>query len=345
MAQPLSLWHELPVAGPFQIVPEWAPQSVVWVGWPRLEAEWRGLFSEARAEIVDFVRVLSEFVTVRMAIGDETAMAVAISAGLDDVADLQLLPVGDIWVRDTGPLFALSDDTLSGLCFAFNGWGGKFDMPGDRETASAIVDLENADRHRDSFVLEGGAIDLDGKGRLLTTEECLLNPNRNGAMSREAVEAKLRSSLGVTDIIWLKQGLRNDHTDGHIDNVARFVGPGHVVCQSPITPDDPHKERLFEIETGLRASGLMVSTIPSPGRVLDHEGLVLPASHMNFLITNGAVLLPVYDEDNGAEAVRALMPLFPGRKIVPLPAWALCAGGGGAFHCMTRDVPAVEKEQ
>ena len=317
------------------IPPEWAPQRALWVGWPRLEHEWSGLMGAARDEIEGFVRAAARFVPVRVAIGDEAAGADAARRGLSAVAELVRVPTGDVWLRDTGPLFA-SDGTA--LCFRFNGWGGKYAMPGDEATAEALAHHEDAEPRLFEVVLEGGSVDLDGAGRVLTTRQCLLNPNRNGEFSEARAEAFLKEALGVSEVVWLGQGLHGDHTDGHVDNLARFVGPGRAVCQAA-SGDDPHADVLAEAEADLRAAGLDVVTVPSPGRITDADGEVLPASHMNFTITNGAVLLPVYEERAGASAAEALAAIFPGREVVALPARAILEGGGGAFHCMTREVP------
>ncbi|MBB4659408.1 agmatine deiminase family protein [Parvularcula dongshanensis] len=326
------------MTNPSSLPPEWAPQRALWVGWPRLDHEWSGGMEAARDEIAAFVRAASRFVPVRLAAGDEAAAAAAHKRGLDTVCEVVRIPTGDIWLRDTGPL--LTEDGRA-LCFAFNGWGGKYDMEGDAETASAIARAEGSLAEAFGFVLEGGSLDFDGEGRLLTTRQCLLNPNRNGEVTEGEVETLLKDALGGTEVIWLGRGLHGDHTDGHVDNLARFTGPGRAVCQAPYGDDDPHADVLAEAERDLRAAGLDVATIPSPGRILDADGEVLPASHMNFTITNGAVLLPIYDEASGAAAREALAPLFPGREVVALPARAILEGGGGAFHCMTREVPGA----
>lgn len=318
--------------------PEWAPQTALWVGWPRLAEEWGGDLAPARAEIGAFIRAAADFVPVRIACGSREAAA---SAGLatGGAGEVVELPAGDIWVRDTGPIITGRSQMRRAQLFRFNGWGGKYLMDGDEQTGAAIAGVEDIPGVHHDFVLEGGGIDTDGEGRLLTTAQCLLNPNRNPHLSRGEIEMLLCSALGVSRVIWLGDGLLNDHTDGHVDNIARFVAPGHVVCQHPADADDPNLGTLQEIEKTLRDHGLVVSTIPSPGLIHFGDGVPVPASHMNFTITNGAVLVPVYEERLAPLALAGLRALFPDRKVIGLPARAILAGGG-SFHCMTREIPA-----
>ncbi len=319
------------------LAPEWAPQAALWAGWPRLAEEWGGDLTAARADIAGFIRAASAHVKVKVAIGSDEAMASA-QAALGNVAELVRIPTGDIWLRDTGPIITGAGTGRAGQVFRFNGWGGKYLMDGDTETAAAMSAIENIPARKHDFVLEGGGIDVDGEGRLLTTAQCLLNPNRNPALNQDQIEGHLRAALGVEDILWLGDGLANDHTDGHVDNIARFIGPGHVLCQHPAGPDDPTAAVLREIERSLAAAGLMVSTVPSPGLVHFGDGVPVPASHMNFTITNGAVLVPIYEDRYSAVALAELNALFPGREVIGLYARSILAGGG-SFHCMTREIP------
>lgn len=320
------------------LLPEWVAHSALWAGWPRLAEEWGGDLSHARADIAEFIRTAAQHVHVKVAIGSDEAMASA-EAALGDEAQLVRIPTGDIWLRDTGPIVTGKGSDREAQVFRFNGWGGKYLMDGDTETAAAIAGVEGLHPHAHGFVLEGGGIDVDGEGRLLTTRQCLLNPNRNPHLDPDQIEGHLRAALGVEEIIWLGDGLANDHTDGHVDNIARFIAPGHVLCQHPASAEDPNAEVLADIERSLSARGLMVSTIPSPGLIHFGDGVPVPASHMNFTITNGAVLVPVYEDRYSAVALAEMKALFPGRKVIGLPARGILAGGG-SFHCMTREIPA-----
>lgn len=321
--------------------PEWAPQSALWVGWPRLREEWGAVFEAARGEIARFVSVARKVAAVRIAVGDDAAEAAA-RAALGPGADLRRVRTGDIWLRDTGPVFARGPEGRTAHVFRFNGWGGKYDMPGDRDTAADIAAAEAAATVRHDFVLEGGAVEMDGTGTVITTRECLLNANRNG-WSEAAAETALENAFGARRIIWLDAGLAGDHTDGHVDNLARFIAPGRAVCQRPSGADDPHAERLGEVEAVLRRAGLDVETLPSPGRIERADGAPLPASHMNFVLSNGALILPVYDRESGRAAAAALATLAPHLQIIPLPAGAILTGGG-SFHCMSCHVPALVAE-
>lgn len=327
------------------VPPEWAPHAAIWVGWPHLRGEWGAAFDGARAEIADFVRALCQTTPVRIACGSREAFGSAYFAFEPEFqtghVTLHTLPAGDIWLRDTGPIFAKKTETVA-LRFVFNGWGGKYVMSGDTMTAGGIASVERTQVMKHDFILEGGAIELDGDGRLLTTRQCLLNPNRNPGWTEGLASEALKSAFDVTQVIWLQAGLLNDHTDGHVDNVARFIGPGRVICQSPSGNDDPNADLFTRIERSLRASGLEVVLIPSPGRVADTDGSPIPASHANFLISNGAVFLPTYEDIYAPKAVAALEAALPGYEIIPMSARHIISGGG-AFHCMTQQVPSFER--
>jgi agmatine deiminase len=228
--------------------------------------------------------------------------------------------------------------------FAFNGWGGKYVLDHDDAVAARVAAIAGGQEFLAPWVLEGGSIDVDGEGTCLTTRQCLRNPNRNPSMDERAIEAGLRTMLGVTHTVWLGDGLANDHTDGHVDNVARFVAPGVALCMAPRGDDDPNKGALEAIARDLEASAdargrkLDVVRIPSPGRVTDAEGGVLPASYANFYIGNRAVVIPTYGTRWDDEAVAAIGALFPGRRAIGIDARAILSGGG-AFHCITQQVP------
>lgn len=320
--------------------PEWAPQSAVWVGWPHLKEAWAEDYDGAQREIAALVEALAPVVTVKLVIGAEHSRREADSL-IGDLAEYHAAPMGDIWLRDIGPVFVKYLNRLEGLGFTFNGWGGKYELEGDTETAAAISRLEGAPLKRLDFVLEGGAVEQDGAGNLITTRQCVLNPNRNTGWTEETAEAALKQAFNVSRIIWLGDGLKGDHTDGHVDNVARFIAPGHVLCQTPSGPDDPNADILRAIEDELRAAELRVSTIPSPGRIEDADGEPVPASHMNFLISNGRVILPVYEDRHSKLALAELKALMPDHDVIALPANRSLTGGG-SFHCMTQQVPEIE---
>jgi agmatine deiminase len=280
----------------------------------------------------------------------DTAQEAAARAALDGAdARFHRVPFGDIWLRDTAPIFVRGVRAVEGgvatARFRFNGWGGKYVLDHDDQVAARIAALAGLPDRRSEWVLEGGSIDVDGQGTCLTTRQCLLNPNRNPSMDARAIEEELLASLGVVKTIWLGDGLLNDHTDGHVDNVARFVGVGVALCMEARSHDDPNREALGAIARDLAASTdahgrtLEVVRIPSPGRVTDDEGKVVPASFMNFYVGNRAVVVPTYGTPWDDEAVSAIGVLFPGREAVGIDARAILSGGG-AFHCVTQQVPA-----
>ncbi len=335
------------------IVPaEWAPHRAIWTAWPTTKDLWCEQLDDVRAEIAALVKALSLGDRMKvLACGDEVVASAR--AMLGDTADVIPFDYGDIWLRDTGPVFSrgASDGVIQAEVFGFNGWGDKYFVPPDDKVGQGIAALAATPMRKHNFILEGGSIDADGNGTLLTTAQCLLNPNRNKGWDRAKAESALKESYGARNIIWLDEGLLNDHTDGHIDNIARFVAPGRVVCQHANGAHDPNAATLKRIENALRdatdAAGKKfdVVTIPSPGLVTSARGEPVPSSHMNFVIGNKVVAVPVYN-DEGDKAVAALAKIFPDHKVVGLSARALLmagdedAPGGGAFHCITQQETA-----
>ena len=322
---------------------EWRPHKAIWTGWPSAADLWGEDLEPARAEVAAMIRALADGGKgdrMRVLAHGREAEATA-KLALGQAGEVIPAPFGDIWFRDTGPIFT-SDGKAHG--FLFNGWGGKYQLPHDDEVGARIALAAKAEYKRHDFILEGGAIEMDGEGALLTTRQCLLNPNRNAHWTEEGAEVALKKALGVEKVLWLDEGLLNDHTDGHIDNLARFVAPGRVVCQAPFDRSDPNFEVLEEIALSLAAMRdaqgrkLDVIRIPSPGVVTDEDDEIVPASHMNFIIGNSTVVVPIYS-GTGDDAVNALAPLFPDRKVIGLSSNAILTGGG-SFHCITQQEPA-----
>ena len=329
----------------YMMPPEWSLQSWLWIGFPHLADEWQGFLAAAQAEIAAFARTVAESgQPARLVCPDEACAALARELA-GDAVDIRIHRYGDIWLRDTGPL-VVSDDagTLHARRFGFNGWGGKYVMPGDTEIGGALAEEAGLAQSLADWVLEGGAIDVDGTGLGVTTEQCLLNPNRNPHLSREQIEHRLRLDLGIERLLWLGDGLLNDHTDGHVDNLARFVAPGTLALPVAAGEDDPNAAIYANARARAEAFGVKVIPIPSPGLVerVDAEGQmkVQPASHMNFAITSHAVIVPTYGTASDQRAVEAIAACFPGRKTIGLRADAVLAGGG-SFHCASQQMPAV----
>ncbi len=320
---------------------EWTPHRAMWVGFPSHADLWEANIAPAQAEVAALVRALAGPGRERVKLMvDGEAAARAAAMLLEGTPNFQIIPgvFGDVWLRDTGPIFTAAD---SAAAFRFNGWGGKYELPGDETVADQIAAQAGVSPTRHDLVLEGGALDHDGQGTVLTTRQCLLNPNRNRGWREGDAERALADALGVRFVLWLDQGLMNDHTDGHVDNLARFVAPGVVACPTAYGLDDPNAPIYDAVARDLAGfadatgAALKVIRIPSPGRVMGSDHRVMPASHMNFLIANGAVIVPTYGGPAGAWAVQALEMLFPDRQVIGLPAGALLTGGG-AFHCITQ---------
>jgi len=316
--------------------PEWAPHEAVWIGFPSHPELWEDDLEPARVEVVAFARAVhadgrGERVLL-VAADEEAAGAARAMAG--DSAEIVVEPFGDIWLRDTAAIIAGDGRARD---FRFNGWGGKYDLPGDDSIGRRLAARRGiADEARD-WILEGGAIDGDGTGLVVTTEQCLLNPNRNPELSRADIETRLAADLGYTKVIWLGEGLMRDHTDGHVDNLARFVAPGRLAIPEP-AEDDPNSEVYLQAARDAAGHDVEIVNLPSPGRVL-RDGEIIPASYMNFYIGNAAVVVPQYGAANDAAAVAAIQALFPDRVAVGLHADAILTGGG-SFHCISQQIPA-----
>ena len=336
-------------AAPTPVVPaEWAPHQTMWLGFPSHIELWEENLAPAQDECAALARALAGpgRERVRLLVAGDAGEAAA-RARLEGVAAVEFVRAqfGDIWVRDTGPIFHRCGERYRAAAFRFNGWGGKYLLDGDETVSEQIAAAAGAPRTDSDFVLEGGAVDHDGFGTVLTTEQCLLNPNRNAGWTRPVAEAALAQALGARRVLWLGEGLRHDHTDGHVDNLARFVAPGVAACPVAFGRDDPNADAYDDAARRLasmrdaRGAPLQVVRIPSPGRIAGPDGAAVPASHMNFVIANGAVVMPTYEDRASAYALDALASLFPEHEAIGLPSRALLTGGG-SFHCVTQQEPA-----
>lgn len=318
-------------------LPEWAPHEAVWIGFPSDPELWLADLKQAEREVAAFATAIhaggeGERV-ILVAAHDDAAQA---ARELAPFAEVIVEPFGDIWLRDTGPIVCGSGTRRRAAGFRFNGWGGKYDLPGDDGIGERLAGRSGLPYSKADWVLEGGAIDHDGSGTVLTTEQCLLNPNRN-QLTRAEVEQCLKTDLGFERVVWLGSGLLNDHTDGHVDNLARFIAPGRVAIPTP-TDDDPNRTVYRDAASRLKSAHLDIVTLPSPGRILNEDGDIVPASYMNFYIGNAAVVVPQYGAANDKNAVTVVQALFPGRKAVGLRADHVLTGGG-SFHCISQQIP------
>ncbi|PKP94067.1 MAG: agmatine deiminase [Alphaproteobacteria bacterium HGW-Alphaproteobacteria-14] len=319
--------------------PEWAPQDWLWIGFPHLAEEWPGWLEPAQEQVAAFASAVAESgQPVRLLVRDEANEARARSFVSSKVT-LERRTYGDVWLRDTGPLVVFeADGTRTARRFGFNGWGGKYLMPGDQEIGAELARDAGLAVTTTPMILEGGAVDGDGTGLVATTEQCLLNPNRNPAMTRAQIEAELAAQFGFTRVLWLGDGLINDHTDGHVDNLARFVEPNRLVVPQATGKDDPNAAIYADAAARAADFGVEVVRIPSPGRI-ERDGAIEPASYVNFAITTHLVVVPTFGSPHDAEGVAAIAALFPDRDTIGLAAEAVLAGGGG-FHCASQQMPA-----
>ena len=333
---------------------EWAPHRGTWLSWPHRESSWPGKFETVAGVYSQLVRELAKGEEVHINVGDEALEDVARRALHEAGAGARNIffhrhPTNDAWCRDHGPIFVQRDSGDSRdeliLDWGFNAWGGKYppfdldDVVPTRIGAELGIPVEHP-----GMILEGGSIDVNGRGALLTTEACLLNPNRNPELSRGEIERRLCAYLGVTKILWLGDGIVGDDTDGHIDDITRFTDERTVVT---VVEDDPADDNYGLLQDNLHrlsrmtdqdGEPLRIVTLPMPPAVV-WEGQRLPASYANFYIANECVLIPGYDAERDAVAAATLQALFPTRRMVVLDCTDLI-WGLGAFHCLTQQWPA-----
>ena len=323
----------------FRMPPEWAPQDWLWIGFPHDAKEWPDTLPRAQEQIAAFANAVAESgQQVRLLVKDGANEARARQLVTGSVV-LEKRAYGDIWLRDTGPLVLCHENgERCAQRFGFNGWGGKYLMEGDQTVGAELatdagLPLEVAD-----WILEGGAIDGDGTGLVVTTEQCLLNPNRNPQLTKDEIEERLRRDLGFDRVLWLGEGLINDHTDGHVDNLARFVAANTLCLPRATGRNDPNAAIYADARRRAEDAGVTVKEIPSPGLVTSGDH-VEPASYANFAITSHLVVVPTFGSAHDAEGVAAIAELFPDRATIGLAGDAVLAGGGG-FHCASQQMPS-----
>lgn len=341
-----------PAAQGYSMPPEWAPHQGTWLSWPHNRDTFPGVLERAERALATAVAALSAGETVHVNVLDEAhERHVAALLAVADPARLRLhrVPTNDAWCRDHGAIFVTRPGgaaPLLALDFGYNAWGGKyppFDL--DNRVPGHMAAILGVPRLAVDMILEGGSLDVNGAGTLLTTEQCLLNPNRNPQLSRQEIEQRLRDHLGVRQILWLGEGIVGDDTDGHVDDLTRFVAEDVVVTVMEADPADVNYQALRENRARLAAMRLpdgrplRVLELPMPRPVLrDTERL--PASYANFYIGNSVVLLPVFGCAEDAQAGETLARCFPGRRVVPVDCRDLVVGLG-TLHCLTQQVPAV----
>jgi agmatine/peptidylarginine deiminase len=333
--------------------PEWAPQSAVMLTWPRRDGDFARSFEAVERNFFDIAVAIGRHENLHVNVAQDAPGLAArlVAAGVPNQRlRVYAAPNDDVWARDHGPITVFREGAPLHLDFTFNGWGGKFPAQRDNALTGRLITAGawSAPVETVDFVLEGGGIEVDGEGSLLTTERCLLAPTRNPKLDRAGIEQVLKDRLGVSRILWLKHGdLLGDDTDGHIDTIARYADAHTIVYQACEDRADPHYEDLAAMAAELAAlraydgQPYKLVPLPLPAPIHDPEdGRRLPAGYANFLIVNGAVLVPVYgDPKNDEEALRRLRPCFPGREVVPIECRALIHQYG-SLHCVTMQIPA-----
>ena len=350
----------------YRMPAEWEPHIGCWMLWPERSDNWRNGARPAQRAFAAVAKAILEGEPVT--VGTSPEQYELARGKLDPAIRLVEMTNNDSWIRDCGPTFVVDDQgDVRGIDWKFNAWGGfagglYFPWDQDDLVGEKVLEIERADRYAPDFILEGGAIDVDGEGTLITTEECLLNENRNPNLSRDAIELVLREYLNLETIVWLEKGVYNDETDGHTDNFCRFVAPGKVVLTWTDDENDPQydisaaalerlekavdaKGRKLEIHRLHQPEPVLITAEEAagvdqlPGTLPRQAGDRLAASYVNFYIGNGIVVMPSFDDPRDVDAREQLQRLFPDRRIIVVPGREILLGGGN-IHCITQQEPA-----
>jgi agmatine deiminase len=347
--------HRVPAQLGYRMPAEWEPHEATWISWPHKEESWPGKMHIIPKVMAEIIWHLAGSEKVYINVGDagmeEFVRGVLKESGIDLAQiDFYRIPTNDAWVRDHGPIFVVRESGSKReraiLDWGYNAWGNKY-PPYDLDDVvpSRIANQWGMPLFEPGIILEGGSVDLNGRGTLLTSEQCLLNKNRNPKLSKAQIEQYLRDFLGVRHILWLGDGITGDDTDGHVDDLTRFINPTTVVTMVEEDPADENYQVLQDNLERLRSMKdqdgrpLDIMLLPMPGRV-DYENQRLPASYANFYIANKKVLVPTYRHSNDARAISILQKCFPDREVVGIDCTDL-VWGLGAIHCLTQQVPAI----
>ena len=346
----------LPAKLGFYMPAEWHPHEATWLSWPKDPETWPDRVPQAQEIFLEMMRAVSANEKINLLVDDEKAEMSVRSrckfAGAQNIRFIRMLTV-DSWVRDYGPNFLISDDgRLAYNDWVFNAWGNKYEeLKRDNSVPARLESILHVPRFEPGIVMEGGSIEVNGAGVVLTTEQCLLNRNRNPHLSRAEIEQYLKDYLGAAKVLWLGEGIVGDDTDGHIDDIARFVSPTTIVCAVEDDPLDANYEILqdnlkrLKRMTGADGRQFEIVTLPMPGIVggqsTDARNLDrLPASYANFYIANSVVLAPIFGHQNDSRAIETLQRLFSTRRVVPINCEPL-VWGMGTIHCVTQQQPKI----
>ena len=335
----------------FRMPPEWFPHESTWLAWPKNQQTWPGRVAEIQDTYLRMITVLSSGERVDLLVDDaETESRVRDQLGVAEAGRVMFhhIESADAWIRDYGPNFVLQQSTEHALLafnhWGFNAWGGRYaELVADGKIPERLESTLGLRRFLPGRVLEGGAIEVNGRDTCLASQKCLLNDNRNPDCPKSEMEALLRDHIGASQILWLEGGIEGDDTDGHVDNLARFVDPRTIVCVLEDDPLEANYEPLRNIHRYLKAAHdgqgcpFKIVSLPMPGR-WNNAGPSLPASYANFYIANRVVLVPVFASHNDTRALTTLQELFPDREVVGIDCRAIVWGLGG-LHCLTQQQP------
>ena len=340
--------NETPSSLGYRMPAEWETHSGTWLTWPHNPETWPEQdMQQVETEFMGIIRPLAKNESVHILVNDKdmgNAVDSTLNANNVEMKNIFLhdIPTNDSWIRDYGPNFIIqSDGKVAANDWDFDSWGRKYKWELDNLAGTVIAEESGLHHFKPEIVLEGGAIEVNGVGTCVTTETCILNPNRNNGISRDAMETVLKDYLGISKVIWLHGEMEGDDTDGHIDNLARFVNPTTMVCTVEEDKEDPNyrclKNNFDHLSSATDQDDKLfeIVALPMPGYIGSPR---LPASYANFYIANKSVLVPVYGHPNDKRAISILEPLFPEREIIPIPCTTLIWGLGGV-HCLTQQQP------
>jgi agmatine deiminase len=328
----------------FQMPAQWEPHAATWMGWPADDLEWRGQLEAVRVEFAALVGTISRFEPVNLLVRDEATEHDARSRLGGANVVFHRFAHNDVWLRDCAPIFVTRNGEVAATDWDFNGWGGKFASSLDDQIPAFVSNKIGVKLFKPGIVMEGGALDVNGAGSVMTTAQCLLNKNRNPNSTAQEIEKLVLENLGLSRMLWLGDGLEGDHTDGHVDTITRFLNAETIVTNVCEDPSDtnfaPMKQNLETIRTWKDAEGepFEVVTLPLPKNRLEFEGDRLPPTYANFYFCNGALIVPIYGDPNDERALEILRAAVPGREVIGLSGRALITGGG-SFNCVTQQQP------
>lgn len=354
----LLLSEITPASLGFAMPAEWSPHAATWMSWPADDELWFGHLDAVRGEFAELVSTIARYENVQLLVRNEESETDARARLTATNVKFHRVPLDDVWIRDNGPIFIISEDVspkgqptvnhqpfTSFINWKFNAWGGKFDWANDDRVPEYVAGALNAAHWDVPIVLEGGGLEVNGKGVGLTTRSCFLAETRNTGMTEEDYAALLKETLSLSKVLWLGGGLENDHTDGHIDTITRFTDERTIVSSTESDIHDPNHAVLAKNLADLQAmtdqdgKPFRVVELPLPTNYLEGAEGRLPPTYANFYIGNGFVVVPQYGDPNDQNALEVLKPLFPDRDVIGLPSRSIIEGGG-SFHCITQQQPA-----